>query len=525
MRSFRDSDGDGIGDLQGVIDRLDYLNDGNAATTDDLGLTGIWLMPPAEAHSYHGYDVTNYFAVEQDYETIEGMKRLINAAHERGIAVIVDMVVNHSSSRHPWIVASRLGEQPYSDWYIWSDESPGYVGLWGAVAWHPAGGRYYYDVFWGGMPDFNYLNPDITQEMYDIATFWLQDIGVDGFRLDAIKHIIEVGERQENTSESRQWLSDYEAHLESVKPNILTVGEVFNGPSFIVSRYVDEGAIDIGFDFKLSDEMISAAQSGSKRNISRAHRNAMRDYPLNQFASFLTNHNQDRLMNRLLHDSGRNKVAASLLLMGPGVTFLYFGEEIGMAGSKPDERIRTPMQWENSESAGFSDGESLWQPLQDAANLAYANVASQTGDPDSLLSHYRRLIRLRTENSALRRGDLTAVDSSHGGVYAFLRHDEQQALLVVINLDDEPAAGFTLSLEGTDMALGEASLAFGRGALVPENQAAGRFRGVSARGDSRGTEPDGHRVPDETWSIMTFRFACAPHTWQIRGIASRDTSP
>ena len=302
MRSFRDSDGDDIGDLQGVVDRLDYLNDGNAATTDDLGLTGIWLMPPAEAHSYHGYDVTNYYAVEQDYETIEGMKRLINAAHERGIAVIVDMVVNHSSSRHPWIVASRLGEQPYSDWYIWSDESPGYVGLWGAVAWHPAGGRYYYDVFWGGMPDFNYLNPDITQEMYDIATFWLQDIGVDGFRLDAIKHIIEVGERQENTSESRQWLSDYEAHLESVKPNSLTVGEVFNGPSFIVSRYVDEGAIDIGFDFKLSDEMISAAQSGSKRNISRAHRNAMRDYPRNQFASFLTNHDQDRLMNRLLHD-------------------------------------------------------------------------------------------------------------------------------------------------------------------------------------------------------------------------------
>ena len=172
------------------------------------------------------------------------------------------------------------------------------------------------------MPDFNYLNPDITQEMYDVATFWLQDIGVDGFRLDAIKHIIEVGERQENTSESRQRLRDYEAHLESVKPNSLTVGEVFNGPSFIVSRYVDEGAIDIGFDFKLSDEMISAAQSGSRRNISRAHRNAMRDYPLNQFVSFLTNHDQDRLMNRLLHDSGRNKVAASLLLTGPGVPFL-----------------------------------------------------------------------------------------------------------------------------------------------------------------------------------------------------------
>ena len=290
---------------------------------------------------------------------------------------------------------------------------------------------------------------------------------MDGFRLDAIRHIIEVGERQENTVESRQWLSDFEAHLESVKPNSFTVGEVFNGPSFIVSRHVDEGAIDIGFDFKLSEEVISAAQSGSKRNIGRAHRNAMRDYPRNQFATFLTNHDQDRLMNRLLHDFRRNKVAASLLLTGPGVPFLYYGEEIGMAGSKPDERIRTPMQWENSEFAGFSDGERPWQPLQDAENLAYANVASQTGDPDSLLSHYRRLIHLRNENSALRRGDLTAVDSSQRGVYAFLRHEEQQALLVVINLNDEPAAGFALSLEAAHLSLGKASLTYGAGTLAP----------------------------------------------------------
>lgn len=467
IRSFRDSDGDGVGDLQGIINRLDYLNDGDPATAKDLGVTGIWLMPPAEAHSYHGYDVTDYYAVERDYGTIDDMKRLIEAAHERGIAVIVDMVVNHSSSRHPWFVASRLGEEAYADWYIWADEDPGYVGPWGAVAWHPAGGRYYYGVFWDGMPDLNYLNPAVTREMYDIATFWLREIGVDGFRLDAVKHIIEVGERQENTPESRQWLSDYEAQLESVKPNSFTVGEIFNGPSFIVSRYVEEGAFDIGFDFKLSEEMISAAQSGSNRNIGRAYRNAMRDYPWNQFATFLTNHDQDRLINRLLHDVGRNKVAASLLLTGPGVPFLYYGEEIGMAGSKPDERIRSPMQWENSASAGFSAGEDLWQPLQDAQNLSYANVADQTDDPDSLLSHYRRLIHLRNANSALRLGDLTAVDSSQRGVYAFLRHDDEQILLVVINLDDEPATGFSLSLDETDLSLGKANLIYGSGAISP----------------------------------------------------------
>ena len=328
------------------------------------------------------------------------------------------------------------------------------------------------------MPDLNYLNPAVTREMYDIATFWLREIGVDGFRLDAVKHLIEIGERQENTPESRQWLGDYEAHLESVKPNSFTVGEIFNGPSFIVSRYVEERAIDIGFDFKLSEEMIGAAQSGSNRNIGRAHRNAMRDYPRNQFATFLTNHDQDRLINRLLHDVGRNKVAASLLLTGPGLPFLYYGEEIAMAGSKPDERIRSPMQWENSESAGFSDGEDLWQPLQDTENLSYANVAGQTDDPDSLLSHYRRLIHLRNANSALRRGDLTAVDSSQRGVYAFLRHDDAQALLVVINLDDEPATGFSLSLDETDLSLGNASLVYGSGAIAsPRINSQGGFDG------------------------------------------------
>ena len=419
IRSFQDSDGDGIGDIQGLINRLDYLNDGDAATSDDLGVTGIWLMPPAAAHSYHGYDVTDYYAVESDYGTLADMQRLVREARNRGIAVIVDMVVNHTSSRHPWFIESRLGRQPYADWYIWEDENPGYAGPWGAVAWHRAGARYYYGVFWDGMPDLNFTNPAVTAEMHDIATFWLEEVGVDGFRLDAIKHIIEVGESQENRPESRHWLSAYETHLETVKRNSFTVGEIFNGPSFIVARYVDEDAIDIGFDFRLADEMISAAQRGTNRELARAHRTAMRDYPLNQFATFLTNHDQDRLANRLLNDHSRNKAAASLLLTGPGVPFLYYGEEIGMNGVKPDERIRTPMHWENAPLAGFTTGDRVWQPLQSADNVAAANVADQTRDPASLLSHYRRLIHLRNSHSALRQGGMTAVDSSARAIYAF----------------------------------------------------------------------------------------------------------
>lgn len=476
IRSFQDSDGDGIGDIQGLIDRLDYLNDGDPGTSDDLGVTGIWLMPPAQAHSYHGYDVTNYYAVEPDYGALGDMRRLVAEARKRGIAVIVDMVLNHSSSRHPWFASSRMGEQPYANWYIWRDEDPGYRGPWGAPAWHQAGDRYYYGVFWDGMPDFNYDNPAVTREMRDIATFWLDEVGVDGFRLDAIKHIIEVGERQENTPESRAWLSAYEAHLEAVKPNSFTVGEIFNGPSFIVARYVQERAIDVGFDFKLADEMISAAQRGSNRDIQRAHRNALRDYPAGQFATFLTNHDQDRLANRLRFDVGANKVAASLLLTGPGVPFLYYGEEIGMVGAKPDERLRTPMHWDSSRLAGFTQAGEAWQPLQDADNIASANVAAQTGASDSLLSHYRRLIHLRNGNSALRRGALIAVDSSDRGIYAFLRHDQTQTLLVIINLADESIAGFSLALERSELDLSAPALIFGDGEVAaPALNADGGF--------------------------------------------------
>ena len=463
IRSFQDSDGDGIGDIQGLIDRLDYLNDGDPATTDDLGVTGIWLMPPAEAHSYHGYDVTDYYAVESDYGTVGDMRRLIAEAHQRGIAVIVDMVVNHSSSRHPWFLASRLGREAYTDWYIWADDHPGYVGPWGAPAWHKAGGRYYYGVFWDGMPDLNYMNPAVTAAMYDVATFWLREIGVDGFRLDAIKHIIEVGELQENRSESRRWLSGYEAHLESIKSNSFTVGEIFGGPSFVVARYVEDDAIDVGYDFNLADKMIDAAQRGTNRDLARAHRNALRDYPPHQFATFLTNHDQNRLATQLLGDVGRNKVAAALLLTGPGVPFIYYGEEIGMTGAKPDERIRSPMHWDDTRFAGFTPGAAAWAPLQDAANVATANVARQMGDPESLLSHYRRLIHLRNNNSALRRGDFTAVASSARAIYAFMRHGDEQTLLVIINLDEVAAAGFTLTLDESAFDLSAPVLIYGDG--------------------------------------------------------------
>src|SRR5687767_12780971 len=251
VRSFYDSDGDGIGDLQGVIEKLDYLNDGDPDTTDDLGVTGIWLMPVMEAPSYHGYDVTDYRKVDPDYGTNEDFRRLVNEAHERGIIVITDFVVNHTSTEHPWFQDSVQGGE-HADWYVWSDTDPGTRGPSGQVVWHPAdNGRYYYAVFWEGQPDLNLANPDVKAEIYDVARFWLEDMGADGFRIDGARHIIEDEASQVDTPETIAWLTDFREHVRSINPDALVVGEVWTSSS-TVARYVPE-ALDLGFEFTLAE--------------------------------------------------------------------------------------------------------------------------------------------------------------------------------------------------------------------------------------------------------------------------------
>ena len=188
VRSFQDSDGDGIGDLQGLIDRLDYLNDGDPATASDLGVTGIWLMPVAQSPSYHGYVTADYYTVEQDYGSNEGFQRLIDEAHRRGIKVLVDLVLNHTSIEHPWFIDSASGpDSDKRDWYIWRPSDDGSRAPWvgGGPVWHKQGDAYYFGLFWEGMPDLNYRNPEVTAEMQNAARFWLEEMGVDGFRLDA----------------------------------------------------------------------------------------------------------------------------------------------------------------------------------------------------------------------------------------------------------------------------------------------------------------------------------------------------
>ncbi|TVR23289.1 MAG: DUF3459 domain-containing protein [Anaerolineaceae bacterium] len=436
VRSFYDSTGDGIGDLQGIIEKMDYLQ--------ELGIGGIWLMPISPSPSYHGYDVIDYRDINPDYGTMEDFRALLEAAEAHDIAIIIDLVVNHSSVQHPWFIASADDpDGEFGDWYIWEEEDPGFRGPDNQVVWHQRGGRYYYGVFWGGMPDLNYRNPDVTAEMHDIARFWLEDVGVAGFRLDAIKHIIIEGRNQENTPATRAWLTDFRAFVNDVNPDALLVGEVWSS-SIMAAPYTGTG-VDIVFEFDLADAIIRAASFGVASTLVNQMNTILSLYPDQQYATFITNHDQNRVMSQLRGDFQAAKVAANILLTLPGVPFVYYGEEIGMTGTKPDPEIRTPMQWDGDlPNVGFTTG-TPWSAINDDWADG-VTVAVQDADPDSLLNHYREMIALRNATPALRRGSYVPVTSGAGTVFSFLRDADEQTVLVVLNLRDREIDNYGLTL-------------------------------------------------------------------------------
>lgn len=444
VRSFYDSNGDGVGDINGLIEKLDYLNDGDPTTTDDLGITGIWLMPIMESPSYHGYDVTDYYAVDQEYGTQADFQRLMTEAHRRGIRVIVDLVLNHTSVQHPWFTASRDPNSDKRDWYIWSDTDPGFRGPNGQKVWHPTDNGYYYAIFWDGMPDLNYENPDVTAQMLDVTRFWLEEMGVDGFRLDAIKHIVEDGSIQENSTATHAWLQGFYTFYKRVNPEAFAVGEAWTSTQQVLAYTGDE--VDIAFQFDLAQDILNSVDVGISSIFAKTEAAVVAAYPPNQYATFITNHDQNRVMSQLDGDEGAARMAASILLTSPGVPFIYYGEEIGMTGSKPDEDIRRPMQWcsDDGQNVCFTSGQPWRSPAPD---YEMRSVAIQTIDPDSLLNHYRSLIHLRNAHSALRTGDWTLVNSNPGRVYAFLRHSEEETVLVVLNLSNKPTSDYHLTLE------------------------------------------------------------------------------
>ncbi len=463
VRSFSDSNGDGVGDLNGLIQKLDYLNDGDPATTTDLGVTGIWLMPIAESPSYHGYDVSDYTQVDREYGTNDDFKRLIAEAHRRGIRVIVDLVLNHTSSQHPWFTAAQDPASPKRDWYIWSKEQPQGPG------WHKAESGWYYGYFGKDMPDLNYRNEAVTAAMHDVARFWLEEMGADGFRLDAVKYLIEDGRRIENTPATHDWLEDFRTFYKGVQPDALTVGEVWSTSDVSASYVGDE--LDLAFDFPLADATIASTLNGRSLDAQRAQKAVLAAYPAGQYATFLANHDQNRTRSRLIDDD-QARMAATLQLLFSGVPFVYYGEELGMSGTKPDENIRRPMQW--TADGGFTSGKPWRDYFED---FAQRNVAAQTQDPKSLLSHYRELIRLRNSHEALRIGQPWLIESDHPAIYAALRSSANQTVLVLLNLSNKPVEGYSLSLAAGplkgDM---QARLLFGEGDVQPpQPNAAGGF--------------------------------------------------
>src|SRR5213592_2034714 len=410
VRSFYDSNGDGIGDLNGLIEKLDYIA--------RLGASCIWLMPVAASPIYHGYDVSDYYKVAPAYGTNADFKRLVAAAHRHGIVVLVDMVLNHSSSEHPYFQAAlRDTTSPYRAWYRFAPQPLG-KGPWGGEAWHhsPVRDEYYYGVFWKGMPDLNYQTPAVREEAKRIATFWLRDMGVDGFRLDAIPYLVEEGACLMGCPGTHTFLHEYAAHIDSVKPGAYTVGEAWGGIDQMLPYYPDQ--LTAYFGFELSDSLLSAVRSGSAAGLLSGFLRLQDTLPAYRWAPFLTNHDQTRAMTQLKGDVARARLAATLLLTLPGLPFIYYGEEIGMAGDKPDPRLRTPMQWNAGPGLGFTSG-TAWESAQ--PDSLTTNVALQDADAGSLLNLYRRLIRLRKQTDALATGRLVPVTASGAQVAAYLR--------------------------------------------------------------------------------------------------------
>lgn len=432
VRSFYDANGDGIGDLKGVTQKLDYLQ--------DLGIEGIWLMPINPSPSYHGYDVTDYYGINPQYGTMDDFRTLMSEAHKRGIRVIMDLVVNHTSSENPWFIDSAKGkDSKYRDWYIWGEDRNRDInqkGAFNSQAWHMKNGSHYLGVFWEKMPDLNFDNPEVRKEMIKIGNYWLEQ-GVDGFRLDAAKHIYEdmAGDRlkPEVSQKNQAWWQEFRQGLTAKKDPYL-LGEVWDSPA-IVAPYLDR-ALQSAFNFDAAKMIIGSVRSERPSALALT---LVRNYEMFNKSSagafldalFLTNHDQNRIMTELRGNVDHAKMAASVLLTLPGNPFLYYGEEIGMQGAKPDESIREPMLWYADGKPGA--GQTTWEVGRFNKEKA-PSVQAEMEAESSLYNHYKKLIDWRKNDPALRDGGISTYDGDNNSVMTYLRLAEQETLLVAHNV-------------------------------------------------------------------------------------------
>jgi alpha-amylase len=430
VRSFQDSDGDGIGDLRGLAARLPVLA--------DLGVTGLWLTPIHPSPSYHGYDVTDYRAIHEDLGSLADARALFAAAHRHGMRVVLDLVVNHTSDRHPWFVAARAGDPTRRDWYRFERDPPATVGTLGGPAWHDAGdGTRYLGLFVAEMPDLDHRNPEVVLALLDVATFWI-DLGVDGFRVDAIQHVVEGADgRIANAPENLAWVRSFGAQLRERRPGAFLVGETWTATPTIAA-YHREADLDMSFDYPLWRAILAAVQGRNAIDLRAQLELNEQAYPAGaRRGTFLSNHDQTRpasVLAPLRRDPARLALAARLLLALPGTPFLYYGEEIGLPNGPGDDdrHKRTPMRWTASAAGGFSSVEPWFPPSTDDPAIS---VAAQRDDPASVWSAYREAIAHRAAWPALAEGDARPVDGLPSAVLAVWRTvDDAPPVLVLANL-------------------------------------------------------------------------------------------
>ncbi|WP_084164104.1 alpha-amylase family glycosyl hydrolase [Rheinheimera texasensis] len=478
-RSFADSNGDGTGDFNGIAQKLPYLA--------DLGVNALWLTPMFEAPSYHGYDFTEFYQVETDYGSQQEFKALIDAAKAKNIRIILDLVINHISDQHDWFKRSAAGEAPYKDYFIWRKDLPtdGWGPAWDAsktdpkVVWHYHEGRkeYYYAAFGASQPDLNLTHPDVIAEMKKMAKYWL-DLGVAGFRLDAVRYAIETGpDGQADTAETIEYWKDFTQYVKSVQPDAMLVGEAWADLP-VAAKYAGDGkALDAGFDFEFGYKVLELLQGngGVKAEFGtmntagatateqplQANFNARKaaGVPMGYFSPFLTNHDQPRIGWQLQGDQAKAKLAAAMLLTSPGSTYLYYGEEIGLSQASDAEHIqrRAPMLWDQSPQAGFTTAASSWvqsdqlfppqretswwTPFLQAQQAAKITVADQQQDAKSLWSLYKFLITQKQQRAEFGvAGSYEAKALNDGKLLQISRELAGKKSVFVLNLSAEPQA-------------------------------------------------------------------------------------
>ena len=432
--SFSDSNGDSIGDLRGIIERFDYLNDGDDASGKSLGIEGIWLSPIHPSPSYHKYDVKDYYAVDPKFGTEEDLKELIALCHSRNVQLILDLVINHTSSQHPWFIKFREAHvtgntgDPYYNYYSFAADQSANATFCAL----PGTREYYEGNFSHEMPELNFDNPVVREEMVKVAKYYL-DLGVDGFRFDAAKYIY-FGDEEKNV-EFWKW---YMAQLRAIKPDLYAVAEVWDGDPITYPYFAALNCFNFSMS-QASGQIARAARGGYVSSYTEYVQQYIAEIqaqnPDAMPITFIANHDMDRTAGFLMTATGAAKVAANLSLLMPGSSFIYYGEEIGMLGSRggsnTDANRRLAMLWGDDDTVKDPVGANY------SAKQANGTVKDQLSDPSSLYNHYKKLLALRKANPEIANGVFTSLEMKEGKVGGFLSEYEGKIVAVIHNTTNE----------------------------------------------------------------------------------------